>query len=61
MTPGKIAAQAVHAALLYYKIEHGAVIVLKAPKSKIEKCRIKVYDAGKTEVEPGTLTAGIPE
>ncbi len=58
MTPGKLAAQAVHAALAAAGIEHGAVIVLKGTKNQIEACRVQIVDAGKTELAPGTLTAG---
>lgn len=57
---GKYAAAAVHAALIYYGIEHGAVIVLGSKPSEIEKeCDVVIHDAGRTEVEPGTITAGV--
>ena len=59
MSPGKTASQAVHAALAYFGIEHGAVIVLTASPNKIKNCRVIVKDAGLTEVQPGTMTAGI--
>lgn len=59
MSRGKAAAQAVHAALSYFNIDHGAVIVLGANKKKIESCKIVIRDAGKTEIAPGTVTAGI--
>lgn len=58
MTPGKAAAQAVHAALLAYGIEHGSVVVLQGSKVKIEAMDVQVRDAGLTELKPGTLTAG---
>lgn len=59
---GKFAAAAVHAALLHYGIEHGAVIVLGQSPSRIEdECTTIVRDAGRTEVEPGTVTAGVKE
>ena len=58
MSRGKMAAQAVHAALKAHGIQHGRVIVLGAPRSEVEKCKVKIYDAGKTEIDPGTLTAG---
>ena len=59
---GKYAAAAVHAALAYYGIPHGAVIVLGASPGTIEEeCEedLVIHDAGKTEVTPGTVTAGI--
>lgn len=57
---GKYAAAAVHAALEHYGIEHGAVIVLGAKVSDIEAgCDVVIRDAGRTEVEPGTVTAGV--
>lgn len=57
---GKFAAAAVHAALAHYGIEHGAVIVLSANPGQIEKeCDPVIRDAGRTEVTPGTITAGI--
>jgi PTH2 family peptidyl-tRNA hydrolase len=59
-TRGKFAAAAVHAALQHYGIEHGAVIVLGANPGAIERdCTSVVHDAGRTEVEPGTVTAGV--
>lgn len=59
MSPGKLAAQAVHAALTKYEIKHGSVIVLMASENKVKECSIVIKDAGKTELEPGTITAGI--
>lgn len=59
---GKYAAAAVHAALNFYGIEHGAVIVLGEKPSNIEKNSIPgtvIYDAGRTEVDAGTVTAGV--
>lgn len=57
---GKFAAAAVHAALNLYGIDHGAVIVLMAKPDEIEdQCVIVVKDAGRTEVTPGTVTAGV--
>lgn len=59
---GKFAAAAVHAALNHYGIDHGAVIVLGAKGPQIEaECTDVVRDAGRTEVEPGTVTAGVKE
>lgn len=57
---GKFAAAAVHAALNWYGIDHRAVIVLGAKPKDIEESAIEVIrDAGRTEVEPGTTTAGV--
>lgn len=57
---GKAAAAAVHAALYHYGISHGAVIVLGASPSAIEdECDLVIRDAGRTEVEPGTVTGGV--
>lgn len=58
MTPGKMAAQAIHAVLMAYGIPHGSVIVLQGRSHEIEKMQSQVHDAGLTEVKPGTLTAG---
>lgn len=58
MSSGKMAAHAVHAALLKFGIEHGSVIVLQASENKVKGCPIVVRDAGKTELIPGTITAG---
>ncbi len=62
VTRGKAAAGAVHAALYHFDVPHGAVVVLGASPSQIEaRCGNQVIrDAGRTEVEPGTITAGIP-
>lgn len=59
---GKAAAAAVHAALAYHGIAHGAVIVLGASGRQIEaECDpvTIIRDAGRTEVLPGTTTAGV--
>lgn len=57
---GKFAAAAVHAALNWYGHDHRAVIVLGAKPKDIEaECALVVHDAGRTEVVPGTATAGI--
>ena len=59
MSRGKMAAQAVHAALLAVDAHPGVpVVVLGASPAEIAGMRITVHDAGRTEVEPGTLTAG---
>jgi PTH2 family peptidyl-tRNA hydrolase len=59
MSRGKFAAQAVHAALLLHGVHHGGpVIVLGGKPGEIADMPTVVHDAGRTEVEPGTLTAG---
>lgn len=58
MTPKKMAAQAVHAALMLYGIDHGPVVVLGGRPGQIRAMQVQVHDAGWTELRPGTLTAG---
>ena len=59
MSRGKYAAQAIHAALtLVGAHPDTAVVVLGAKRSEIEDCPVQIRDAGRTEVVPGTLTAG---
>ncbi|UDL16387.1 peptidyl tRNA hydrolase [Microbacterium phage Zooman] len=58
-TTNKLAAHAVHAALQAFGVHPGVkVIVLDAGPTKIEQMRVAIHDAGHTELEPGTLTAG---
>lgn len=58
-SPNKIAAHAVHAALTAFGVHPGVkVIVLDKGPTEIEKMRTVIRDAGHTELEPGTLTAG---
>jgi PTH2 family peptidyl-tRNA hydrolase len=56
---GKMAAHAVHAALRPYGIEYDhPVIVLGAKPPEILDQEVHIRDLGRTELEPGTLTAG---
>lgn len=59
MSRGKFAAHAVHAALLHYGVHPGTpVVVIGAKPRDIENMATVVRDEGRTELEPGTLTAG---
>jgi PTH2 family peptidyl-tRNA hydrolase len=59
MTRGKFAAQAVHAALFACGAHpETPVVVISGSASTIEKMPIQIRDAGRTELEPGTPTAG---
>ena len=59
MSRGKYAAAAVHAALFAAGVHPDIpVIVLGAPRHDIETLTTVVHDAGRTEVNPGTVTAG---
>lgn len=58
MTRGKACAQAVHAALMAFDVPHGRVVVLGGRPDEIRGMPVQVRDAGRTEIEPGTLTAG---
>jgi PTH2 family peptidyl-tRNA hydrolase len=59
MSRGKYAAAAVHAALTAAGVHPGVpVIVLGGQRDHIERMRTVIRDAGRTEVEPGTTTAG---
>ncbi|UOE45921.1 hypothetical protein [Agromyces larvae] len=60
ISPGKLAAHAAHAALRAYGIEYDhPIVVLAAGRGRIESMPITVRDEGRTELEPGTLTAGV--
>jgi len=58
MSRGKACAQAVHAALRAFDVPHGRVVVLGGTAEEVAAMDVVVRDAGLTEVEPGTLTAG---
>ncbi|OCB52400.1 hypothetical protein A5722_27375 [Mycobacterium vulneris] len=59
MSRGKAAAHAVHAALKLYGIDYDhPVIVIGGKPDEILAQTVHVRDAGRTELEPGTLTAG---
>jgi PTH2 family peptidyl-tRNA hydrolase len=58
MSRHKAAAQAVHAALAAFGIPHGRVVVLGGRSDEVAAMDAVVRDAGRTEVAPGTLTAG---
>lgn len=59
ISPNKRAAHAVHAALIAFGVHPNTkVVVLDKGPTVIETMRTVVHDAGHTELEPGTLTAG---
>ena len=59
MSRGKYAAHAVHVALTAAGVHPGLpVVVLGAPRADIWKLNTVIHDAGRTELEPGTVTAG---
>ena len=61
MSRGKQAAHAVHVALDHYgHTDHGAIIVLQESPTRIKEQALDgvfFQDQGRTEVEPGTVTA----
>jgi PTH2 family peptidyl-tRNA hydrolase len=59
MSRGKYAAHAVHAALTFYGVHPGTpVVVLGAKPRDIEQMTTFIRDEGRTELLPGTITAG---
>lgn len=59
MSRGKAAAHAVHAALRAAGVHPGIpVVVLGAKPRVIEEMNTVIHDEGRTELQPGTLTAG---
>ena len=59
MSPGKVAAQAVHAALQLFGVHPDyPVVVLAANKGRVEDQESVIIDEGRTEIAPGSTTAG---
>lgn len=58
MTRGKACAQAIHAALQAFDVPHGRVVVLMGKPDEVAAMDVVIRDAGRTEVEPGSMTAG---
>jgi peptidyl-tRNA hydrolase, PTH2 family len=58
MSRGKACAQAVHAALRAFDVPHGRVVVLNGTADEVAAMDVVIRDAGLTEVQPGTMTAG---
>lgn len=60
ISPGKLAAHAVHAALAAYGIVYThPIVVLAAGKGRVEAMPISIRDAGRTELASGTVTTGV--
>jgi PTH2 family peptidyl-tRNA hydrolase len=58
-TPNKLAAHAVHAALVALGVHPDCkVVVLDAGPTKIKQMTTVIHDAGHTQLDPGTMTAG---
>jgi PTH2 family peptidyl-tRNA hydrolase len=59
MSPHKAAAQAVHAALMLVDAHPGTpVIVLTGGRQTVLDQEVHVVDEGRTEIPPGSITAG---
>ena len=59
MSPGKLAAQAVHSALMLLGVHPGyPVVVLAANKGRVASQSAVVIDEGRTEIPPNSTTAG---
>lgn len=60
ISPGKLAAHAAHAALHAYGIRYThPIVVLGAGRGRIEAMEVVIRDEGRTELTPGTVTAGV--
>lgn len=53
------ALQASYAALDYYRVEDIHIEVGGGTESEVRGCMTVIRDAGRTELEPGTVTAGV--
>ena len=65
MSPGKLAAQVAHVLVFQYMdtgivaCRDETVAIEFVPQDQVERCRWVIRDNGHTEVDPGTVTAGL--